>query len=88
MSIKDWLKNVSLKTTLQNYEQSPLFGKGLVLIVIKGSSQAGFGFKFKRPDWFEHQTGHLFYSELLAVLHNTANYLLFTESILLLSSKE
>ena len=50
MSIKDWLKIVSLKTTLQNYEQSSLIDKGLVLIVIKGNLQERFGFKFKCPD--------------------------------------
>lgn len=44
MSIKDWLKIVSLKTTLQNYEQSSLIDKGLVLIVIKGNLPKGFGF--------------------------------------------
>jgi hypothetical protein len=43
MSIKNWLKIVSLKTTLQNYEQTPLIGKGLVFIVINGSFEEGFG---------------------------------------------
>jgi hypothetical protein len=43
MSIKNWLKIVSLKTTMQNYEQTPLIGKGLVFIVINGCLQEGFG---------------------------------------------
>ena len=48
MSIKDWLKIVSLKTTLQNYEQTPLIDNCLVLIVIKGNLQEGFGLLLDR----------------------------------------
>jgi hypothetical protein len=50
MSIKNWLKIVSLKTTLQNYKQTPLIGKGLVFIVINGLLQEGFG-KNKLQDY-------------------------------------